>query len=245
MCQIIRFIAVSFAALVIAGCQQSNVNLNDNTPPTASINVKADGGTWQNSVSDNHEVTMSAVEGLGEVTCVAEDPDGVKEVRLSFSASNTGGCNVNGTVFTGYSPRFTAAQPRSSKCSLGHRDRSQPSFRWSASTCQRHSRVHPTAVSECPMAEQLLPLAGLPTGVGSRPRPKSGSSCSSSGFKPRIFKAFKILTTAALIVLGLVRRSTPFDSIARHGVDSCPRKGPPVIDGPIAQAFAVLLVVCS
>jgi hypothetical protein len=90
----------SMALLTISGvgstCQTPK-NPNDMSPPKAEIKVRGSEGPYIAMSSTN--LSVSSSEGL-DLLCLISDPDGVKSVRLSFSA-DVDSCTVGGTIYSG------------------------------------------------------------------------------------------------------------------------------------------------
>jgi hypothetical protein len=76
-------------------CPKASINPNDSTKPIVTLKVRDKDGQYK----EMNEAPLKMDESL-EFMCIAEDPEGVKSVRYSYSGGiNT--CTVGSSVFNG------------------------------------------------------------------------------------------------------------------------------------------------
>jgi len=75
------------ATLATAGCDKAAIDTNDSTPPTAVIKVKGADGQYAPQTT-----AQLGFDGL-EIMCVAEDPQGVQQVSVTY-AGTTSNCQT-------------------------------------------------------------------------------------------------------------------------------------------------------
>jgi hypothetical protein len=90
---------VTILALVgISGkCPKASINPNDSTKPIVTIKVRDTDGQYKEM--NETSLKLNGSNSL-KFTCIAEDPEGVKSVRYSYSG-DIDACTVNGSVYTG------------------------------------------------------------------------------------------------------------------------------------------------
>jgi hypothetical protein len=90
-------VGVGFVA-ALTGCQQVAINTQDSSPPSVVIKVQG---------ADNQYHVQSSVTFQGSpisVLAIADDPDGMKAIKVAYINTTSASCTVGDTVYTGTFP---------------------------------------------------------------------------------------------------------------------------------------------
>lgn len=90
-----RLLVGACVATVLMGCEKSDIDPEDSSPPSVVIKVRGDDGQYHAQSSVNYQGSSL------NVVAVAEDPQGVKAIKAQYVNTTSQTCTVGSTVYTG------------------------------------------------------------------------------------------------------------------------------------------------